>query len=160
MVCAQLAAPRFGSERLSFKHYELVDWLMGRDLSGEAPGDRARAVVALLRGRHRPFRRHNDGFDSNAFDLGPSYRLLIWLIRRVMPEMFFPHRGIGQNSRFRAPISVVHAPAVPGATTIGELPRFRRAAMRVFGNTRISTRLTSCWYMRFCRIFDERTLVD
>ena len=88
-LCVQLSVPRFGGERLSFRHYELVDWLMGRDLSGEASGDRARAVVALLHGRHRPVRRHNENLDSNAFDLGPRYRLLIWFIRRVMPEVLF-----------------------------------------------------------------------
>ncbi len=85
----QLAAPRFGGERLSFRHYELVDWLMGQDLSREAPGDRARAVVALLRGRHRPFRLHNESLNSNALDLGPRYRLLKWLILQVMPEVLF-----------------------------------------------------------------------
>jgi ABC-type branched-subunit amino acid transport system substrate-binding protein len=131
MVCMQLAAPRFGSERLSFRHYELVDWLMGRDLSGEASGDRARAVVALLRGRHRPFRRHNDGFDSNAFDLGPSYRLLIWLIRRVMPEMFFRTvvsgriPGFGRRYRwfmrqqYLAPLQSVNFPGFAERLTVG-----------------------------------------
>ena len=88
-LCAQLAAPLFGSERLSFRHYELVDWLMEQDLSREASGDRARVVIALLRGRHRPFQRDNDSTDSNALDLGPRYHLLIWLIRRVMPEVLF-----------------------------------------------------------------------
>ncbi len=88
-LCAQLAAPRFGGERLSFRHFELVDWLIEQDLSREAPGDRARVVVALLRGRHRPFRRDNDNPDSNALDLGPRYRLLIWLIRRAVPEIIF-----------------------------------------------------------------------
>jgi hypothetical protein len=88
-LCAQLAAPRFGGERLAFRHYELVDWLMEQDLSSQMPGDRARAIVALLRGRHRPFRGDNDSTGSNALDLGPRYRLAIWLIRRVMPEVLF-----------------------------------------------------------------------
>ena len=88
-LCAQLAAPRFGGERLPFRHFELVDWLIEQDLSREASGDRARVVVALLRGRHRPFRRDNDNPDSNVLDLGPRYRLLIWLIRRAVPEIIF-----------------------------------------------------------------------
>jgi hypothetical protein len=84
-----LTAPRFGGERLSFRHYELVDWLMEQDIFREAAGDRARAVVALLRGHHRPFRHHNDIPDSNALDVGPRYQFLIWLIRRAMPEVLF-----------------------------------------------------------------------
>jgi hypothetical protein len=70
-----LAAPAFGGERLLFKHYELVDWLMGQDLSREAPGERSRAVIALLRDRHQPFRHQNNSADTNELDLGPRYRI-------------------------------------------------------------------------------------
>ncbi|MGH3751995.1 MAG: hypothetical protein ACRDRP_04735 [Pseudonocardiaceae bacterium] len=130
-LCVQLSVPRFGGERLSFRHYELVDWLMERDLSGEAPGDRARAVIALLRGRHRPFRRHSESPDSTTLDLGPRYRLLAWLIRRAIPEVLFRAAvsgripGFGRRYRwfmrqqYLAPLQSVSFPGFAERLTVG-----------------------------------------
>lgn len=93
-ICLQLSAPLFGGQRLSFRHYELVDWLMGQDLSRHVPGDRSKLIVALLRERYQPFRRHHKGLENNELDLreidlGPRYSILLWLVRRVMPEIIF-----------------------------------------------------------------------
>jgi len=60
---------------------------MGQNLSREALGDRARVVIGLLRGRDRLFQRNGDS--DNELDLGPRYRLPVWLIRRVVPEVLF-----------------------------------------------------------------------
>jgi hypothetical protein len=59
-VCVRLAAPRFGGERLWFRHYELAEWLMGLNLSQLGTEDRAREIVKLLRGRHRRRSRDDD----------------------------------------------------------------------------------------------------
>jgi hypothetical protein len=88
VLCVKLAAPRFGGERLWFRHYELAEWLMGLNLSQLGTEDRAREIVTLLRGRHRPRSQDNDR-GVNEIDFGPKYRLPIWLIRRIVPEALF-----------------------------------------------------------------------
>ena len=88
-LCTTLAEPQFGGQRLRFRHYELAEWLMRQDLSELGPEDRGRKIVTLLRGRHRPFRGDDNEPGGNELDLGPQYRLPIWLIRRVVPEVFF-----------------------------------------------------------------------
>lgn len=88
-LCATLAAPQFGGQRLRFRHYELAEWLMRQDLSELGPEDRARKIVTLLRGRHRPCRGDDNERGGNELDLGPQYRRPIWLIRRVVPEVLF-----------------------------------------------------------------------
>jgi hypothetical protein len=88
-LCVQLAAPSFGDERISFRHYELANWLMQQNISRNTPSDRGRIIVKLLRERHQPFWHHRDSSESDKLDLGPRYSLLIWLIRRVMPEIIF-----------------------------------------------------------------------
>jgi hypothetical protein len=100
IICTRLAAPLFGGQPLRFRHYELVEWLMAQDLSDLRPEDRRRRIVALLRGRHRP--QEGDGAD---LDFGPQYRLPIWLIRRVVPEVLFRAAVSGKipgfGSRYR-----------------------------------------------------------
>lgn len=94
-LCVELAAPRFGGERPQFRHYELGEWLMTQNLAELGPGDRARTITRLLRRRHRPPRTEDDGHQGNASDqdvtrsLEPRYRFLVWLIRRVAPEVLF-----------------------------------------------------------------------
>jgi hypothetical protein len=88
-LCGKLARPRFGARQLRFRHYELTEWLMRQKLSEFGPEDRRRQITMLLRGRHRPSRGHNDENPVNQLDLGPQYRLPIWLIRRVIPEALF-----------------------------------------------------------------------
>lgn len=104
-ICAALAEPRFVGQRLRFRHYELAEWLMAQDLSDLGPENRARKIVTLLRDRHRPFRDHDNKPAGNEIDLGPQYRLPIWLIRRVVPEVFFraavSGRIPGIGSRYR-----------------------------------------------------------
>jgi hypothetical protein len=127
-LCAQLTAPRFGGERLSFRHYELVDWLMEQDLSRETPGDRPKSGCrASSRSPSTVSTRQRQRRQQHA---GPGTTLPASHLAGSASNAggAFPHRSIGQNSRFRAPISVVHAPAVPGAITVGELSGFRRAA--------------------------------
>jgi hypothetical protein len=88
-LCARLAEPRFGLQPLRFRHYELAVWLMQQDLSEFGPEERRERIATLLRGRHRPFRGHDNERGNNVLDLGPQYRLPIWLIRRVVPEVIF-----------------------------------------------------------------------
>jgi hypothetical protein len=99
-LCVKLAAPRFGGERLWFRHYELVEWLMGLNLSRLGSEDRARKIVTLLRRRHRPSRSQDNDRGSDKIDFGPKYRLAIWLIRRVVPEVLFRAAVSGQIPGF------------------------------------------------------------
>lgn len=103
-ICGELAAPRFGGERLRFRHYELIEWLMGLDLARLGPEDRAREIVKRLRGHHRG-RSEGNAPDIKSPDFGPpQYQLLVWVILRVLPEAFFrvAVSGIfGFGSRYR-----------------------------------------------------------
>lgn len=104
ILSAELGAPRFGGERLRFRHYELAEWLMDLNLSQLSSEDRAREIVALLRGHHRRRSQDND-LNVNEIDFGPQYRLPIWLIRRVVPEVLFRAAVSGKvpglGSRYR-----------------------------------------------------------
>lgn len=95
-LCRNLAAPRFGGERLWFRHYELVEWLMGKNLSELGAGDPPTKITRLLRDRHRQSRGATDranGTDvvdqgaGSVFEAG--YRLLVWLIWRAAPDVLF-----------------------------------------------------------------------
>ena len=90
-VCLKLAAPSFGGERLRFRYYELVVWLMGLNLSQLEDEERSRRIVTLLRERHRPFQNEENSRNDNAVDVdfGLQYRLVVWLIRQVLPKVFF-----------------------------------------------------------------------
>jgi hypothetical protein len=104
IFCAELSALRFGAERLRFRRYELVEFLMGLNLSQLSTEDRSREIVRLLRERHR--RRSQDiDRELNGIDFGSQYRLPIWLIWRVLPKAFFRAAVSGKfpgfGSRYR-----------------------------------------------------------
>ncbi|MBV9011200.1 MAG: hypothetical protein JO272_03985 [Pseudonocardiales bacterium] len=88
-ICGELAAPRFGGERLRFRHYELIEWLMGLDLVKLSSEDRTKEIVKCLRGHHRG-RSEDNAPDIKSLDFGPPrYQLLVWLVLRVLPEALF-----------------------------------------------------------------------
>jgi hypothetical protein len=103
-ICGELAAPRFGGERLRFRHYELIEWLMGLDLVELSSEDRTKEIVKCLRGHYRG-RSEDNVPDIKGLDFGsPRYQLLVWVILRVLPEALFRAAvsGIfGFGSRYR-----------------------------------------------------------
>jgi hypothetical protein len=100
-LCAELAAPRFGGERLRFRRYELAEFLMGLNLSQLGTEDRSREIVTLLRDRFRR-RSQNIAQAIDGIDVEPQYRLPVWLIR-LLPRAFFRAAvsGKGFGSRYR-----------------------------------------------------------
>lgn len=87
-LCAELAALRFGAERLRFQRYELIEFLMGLNLSQLSTDDRSREIITLLRERH--YRRNKDvDQEIDNIDFGPRYRVPIWLVSRAFPKVLF-----------------------------------------------------------------------
>jgi hypothetical protein len=103
-ICGELAAPRFGGERLRFRHYELIAWLMRLDLVELSSEDRTKEIVKCLRGHHRG-RSEDNVPDIKSLDFGPPrYQLLVWVILRVLPEALFRAAVsgiVGFGSRYR-----------------------------------------------------------
>jgi hypothetical protein len=99
-LCAKLSVPKFGGKRLRFQHFELVEFLMGLEAADLGIEDPARKIVTLLRERYGPYRGRDNGRDGNEIDLGPKYRMVIWLVLRVVPEVFFRAAILGKIPSF------------------------------------------------------------
>jgi hypothetical protein len=93
-ACEALSRQRFGGERLWFRHYALVEWLMEQDLSPHALEDSGARLQKLLRDRHR--RRDADdpkddgrAAEATAAAFGARYQLLLLVVRRFVPNLLF-----------------------------------------------------------------------
>ncbi|MGH3974111.1 MAG: hypothetical protein ACRDS9_12430, partial [Pseudonocardiaceae bacterium] len=159
-ICTTLAAPLFGGQPLRFRHYELVEWLMAQDLSDLRPEDRRRRIVALLRGRHRPHER--DGADPDLGNLGPQYRLPIWLIRRVVPEVLFRAavsgkiRGFGR--RYRWFMRQPYLAPLQSVNFVGFAERLTKGVRQPEDANQIDKLLVHAFLQDLRRAYNRRTL--
>ncbi|WP_433521160.1 hypothetical protein ACQPZ2_27840 [Nocardia pseudovaccinii] len=110
-LCRGLSADRFGRMRpLTFRHYRLVEWLMAKKLTSD---NELRELETLLR---KDFGRWGEELLAPVESMvGPLQRLLLGVVRLVLPKAVFRARtggripGVGRefrwlmNQRYLAP---------------------------------------------------------
>jgi ABC-type branched-subunit amino acid transport system substrate-binding protein len=83
-----LSKQKFGGERLRFRHYALVEWLMSQNLTPLALEDALGRLEKLLRKRHR-----RPGFQPDGGEASPAgsdlYQMLILTAGRIVPRLLF-----------------------------------------------------------------------
>jgi ABC-type branched-subunit amino acid transport system substrate-binding protein len=87
-ACVDLSKQKFGGERLRFRHYALVEWLMSQNLSPLALEDAPNRLEKLLRKRHRRPGLQPDGGEA-ATAAADLYLLLILTAGRIVPRLLF-----------------------------------------------------------------------
>ncbi|WP_162466597.1 hypothetical protein [Streptomyces taklimakanensis] len=87
-LCDALPGQRFGADRLRFRHYGLLRWLLHQDIAGRHVDDVPTELVRRLREHRRP--RGEAAAEPSPFaTLGTVHHVLWFLAQRVIPAMLF-----------------------------------------------------------------------
>src|SRR5262249_19228430 len=110
-LAKRLSVPEF-RERLWFRHYGLVEWLMEQNLAEPGIVDPPTRLVELLRDRHQQSGNGNNSPSGRASVAGSAnpveaiFKFLMWLVLHVVPNTLFRTMvsgkvpGIGRRYRW------------------------------------------------------------